>query len=153
MLIVNLPTNWQLGDERERELQTLQVARAIEAMARGRHVVLAADLNAEPHAASIRFLTGRQSLDGASVCYRDAWETLHPEDPGHTFTPRNPHVVTGEGGVWRLETGRRIDYVMVRCHRSGPTLRIAGCERIFDEPVDGVWGSDHFGVVADLEPV
>jgi hypothetical protein len=24
------------------------------------------------------------------------------------------------------------------------------CERIFDEPVDGVWASDHFGVVADL---
>jgi len=22
--------------------------------------------------------------------------------------------------------------------------------RIFDEPVDGVWASDHFGVVADL---
>jgi hypothetical protein len=25
------------------------------------------------------------------------------------------------------------------------------CERIFDEPVDGVWASDHFGVMADFE--
>jgi hypothetical protein len=28
---------------------------------------------------------------------------------------------------------------------------VVACERIFDQPVDGVWASDHFGVVADLE--
>jgi hypothetical protein len=26
------------------------------------------------------------------------------------------------------------------------------CELVFDKPVDGAWASDHFGVVADLEP-
>jgi hypothetical protein len=40
--------------------------------------------------------------------------------------------------------------VFVRCTDHGPTLDIRDCERIFDEPVDGVWGSAHFGVVADL---
>ena len=46
---------------------------------------------------------------------------------------------------------RRIDYIFVRCgEHEGPTLEIASCERIFDEPVDGVWASDHFGVSADL---
>ena len=49
-----------------------------------------------------------------------------------------------------LELGRRIDYIMVRCVEHGPTLAISNCARIFDEPVDGVWASDHFGVVADL---
>jgi len=45
----------------------------------------------------------------------------------------------------------RIDYVLVRCgEHGGPTLPIAACERIFDTPVDGVWASDHFGLVADL---
>jgi hypothetical protein len=39
---------------------------------------------------------------------------------------------------------------MVRCGRHGPSLQIVGCARIFDEPVGGVWASDHFGVVADL---
>ena len=34
----------------------------------------------------------------------------------------------------------------------GPTLAIKRCERVFDRPVDGVWASDHFGVMADLEP-
>jgi hypothetical protein len=57
--------------------------------------------------------------------------------------------VTG-GDNWPLELGRRIDYVMVRCGDHGPTLEIRACERIFDKPVEGVWASDHFGVVADL---
>jgi hypothetical protein len=40
--------------------------------------------------------------------------------------------------------------------RDGPlrpprvTLEVVSCERIFDEAVDGVWASDHFGVVADF---
>ena len=53
-------------------------------------------------------------------------------------------------GDWLRETGSRIDYVMVRAGRHGPTLRITACARLFDEPVDGIWASDHFGVTADL---
>jgi hypothetical protein len=32
----------------------------------------------------------------------------------------------------------------------GRALDIAACARIFDEPIDGVWASDHFGLIADL---
>jgi endonuclease/exonuclease/phosphatase family metal-dependent hydrolase len=113
------------------------------------HVVLAGDFNAAPDSASVRFWRGLQSLGDTSVCYRDAWESAHPGDPGHTFSPRNPLVVTG-GDNWQLELGRRIDYVMVRCGDHGPTLDVRACERIFEKPVEGVWASDHFGVVADL---
>ena len=49
-----------------------------------------------------------------------------------------------------LELGRRIDHVFVRCSANGPTMDIRACKRLFDEPVDGVWATDHFGVVADL---
>jgi endonuclease/exonuclease/phosphatase family metal-dependent hydrolase len=46
---------------------------------------------------------------------------------------------------------RRIDYVFVRCGvHGGPTLDITSCALAFDVPRDGVWASDHFGVVADL---
>jgi hypothetical protein len=68
-------------------------------------------------------------------CARDAWESTHPGDPGHTFTPRNPLVSDLE---WLLELGRRIDYIMVRCGDHGPTLDVSACARIFDAPVDGV---------------
>jgi endonuclease/exonuclease/phosphatase family metal-dependent hydrolase len=51
-------------------------------------------------------------------------------------------------GTWPLERGRRIDHVLVRCAEHGPD--ITACARLFDRPVEGVWASDHFGVVADL---
>jgi endonuclease/exonuclease/phosphatase family metal-dependent hydrolase len=80
------------------------------------------------------------------VCYRDAWEAVHPGEPGETFTPRNALVADWD---WPF---RRLGYILVRCgEHGGPTLEVRDCRRIFDQPVDGVWASDHFGVVADLE--
>jgi endonuclease/exonuclease/phosphatase family metal-dependent hydrolase len=152
LLFVNHLPNWQLTFERERELQTAIVGRLIEEISEGRdlrHVVLAGDLDATPEAASVRFWRGLQSLGGLSVCYRDAWGSTHPDEPGHTFTAENP-LVTAENWDWELELGRRIDHILVRCSAHGPTLDIRACERIFDEPVDGAWASDHFGFCADL---
>jgi endonuclease/exonuclease/phosphatase family metal-dependent hydrolase len=149
LLFADHVPNWQLDFEHERELQALAAARFLEDLADGRetHVVLAGDFTSDPNAANVRFIAGRQSLDGTSVCYRDAWESVHPGEPGETFTPENPLVADWD---WPF---RRLDYVFVRCgEHGGPTLEVTACERIFDNPVDGVWGSDHFGVWADLEP-
>ncbi|WP_374111233.1 hypothetical protein [Nocardia sp. JCM 34519.1] len=110
--------------------------------------MLAGDFDATPDSAGVRFLTGRQSLANVSVCYRDAWAATHPDAAGHTFTPRNPLVA--DGVEMPLERGRRIDYVLVRCGDRGPTLEITDCRLVFDRPHDGVWPSDHFGVLADL---
>jgi endonuclease/exonuclease/phosphatase family metal-dependent hydrolase len=146
LLFANHVPSWQLDFERERELQALAAARELERLAGDRHVVLAGDFTADPHSAGVRFLTGRQSLEGTSVCYRDAWESVHGEKPGETFTPANPLVSDWD---WPF---RRLDYILVRCgEHGGPTLEITRCERLLDEPVGGVWASDHFGVVADLE--
>jgi len=147
LVFVDHVPSWQLQFEHERELQALAAARFVEELAGDRHVIFAGDFTAEPESAGVRFLTGRQSLDGTSVCYRDAWESAHPGEPGETFTPRNPLLYDWD---WPF---RRLDYVLVRCgEHGGPTLAISSCELIFDEPVDGVWASDHFGVVADLAP-
>jgi endonuclease/exonuclease/phosphatase family metal-dependent hydrolase len=139
--------SWQTRFARERELQAVAIARRIEELAGDAHVVVAGDLDATPDSSSIRFWTGRQSLEGTSVCYRDAWESIHGSEPGHTFTPQNPLVASGET-AWDIP--RRIDYILVRCNDHGPTLDISSCDRLFHEPVDGVWASDHFGVVAEL---
>jgi hypothetical protein len=40
---------------------------------------------------------------------------------------------------------------MIRSSAYGPTLAVADCQRVLDGAVDGVWASDHFGVMADLE--
>jgi endonuclease/exonuclease/phosphatase family metal-dependent hydrolase len=150
VLFVNFCPRYELDNEVTREREAVAVARLVEELHDGRHVILAGDLNARPESAGLRFLRGLQSLDGMSVCYRDAWEAAHPGEPGHTFTPENPTMPAGEKGYWLLEPGRRIDYVLVRCSGHGPTLDIRSCERLFDRPVDGTWASDHFGVVAEL---
>ena len=151
LLFVNHTPSWKPALEFERERQTIAAARFIEEFVapRSMHVVLAGDLDATPDAASIRFLQGLQSLDATSVCYRDAWDWMHPDDPGHTFTLRNPLMM--EDSDIRQELSRRIDYIFVRCDDRGPTLPIIDCRLAFDQPVDGIWASDHFGVVADLE--
>jgi endonuclease/exonuclease/phosphatase family metal-dependent hydrolase len=156
LLFVNHFPNFQLSFEHERELQAVAAARFLEERAKrgDQQVVMVGDLDADPGAASIRFWCGRQSLDGLSVCYRDAWESSHPEDPGHTFTPRNPLVMNGVvKGMrpFRDWPFRRIDYIFVRFgEHGGRAMDIAACTRIFDEPINGVWASDHFGLIADL---
>jgi endonuclease/exonuclease/phosphatase family metal-dependent hydrolase len=147
LLFANHLPNWQLNFERERELQAVAAGRALEDLVDGRsmHVVVAGDLTADPDSASVRFWTGRQSLDGTSVCYRDAWERVHPDEASVTFTSANPLLRDRD---WPFT---QLDYILVRCgEHGGPTLEITSCERIFAEPVDGVWASDHFGLVADL---
>nr|WP_157988105.1 endonuclease/exonuclease/phosphatase family protein [Jiangella endophytica] len=110
-------------------------------------VVVAGDMDARPDSASMRFWTGRQSLAGNSVAYQDAWEFSNPSDPGLTFTTDNP-LVTSD---WRRISGRRIDYILLRCPNHAPAAAtIASCRRLFDEPTHGTWASDHFGLTCDL---
>jgi endonuclease/exonuclease/phosphatase family metal-dependent hydrolase len=144
LLFVNHLPSWQLDFERERELQAATAAVAIEERLGDRHVVVCGDFDADPDAASVRFWTGRQSLEGHSVCYRDAWESAHPGEPGHTFTPENPLVADPD---WPF---RQIDHILVRCDdHGGPTLQIRDCRRIFDD----VPASDHFGLLADVSSI
>jgi endonuclease/exonuclease/phosphatase family metal-dependent hydrolase len=148
LLFVNHFPDYQVDHEHERELQTVLTAREIEAIVAQQptHVVLAGDLDAEPDAASIRFLTRKQSLAGLSVCYRSAWDSAHPDgkEPGETFSSRNALSPAD----WPF---RRIDHLLVRhgAH-GGPSLRITACELAFAEPLADIWASDHFGLVADL---
>ena len=148
LLIAHHKPSWQFGYELEREAQALAAARLVEQFADDKtHAVLLGDLDATPDASSIQFLRGRRSLDGTSVCYQDAWETVHPHDAGVTVSPENPLWAAGECAT---AVARRIDYVLIRSIIHGPTLQVLACDRVLDEAVDGVWASDHFGVVADL---
>jgi endonuclease/exonuclease/phosphatase family metal-dependent hydrolase len=143
-LVNNLPS-WEPHFEHERQLQAVKTAEVIEDLLAGApgHVVIAGDFDADPDAASVRFWTGRQALDGFSVCYRDAWAAAHPGEPGGTYGPSNPLSADWD---WPF---RRIDYILVRMQTHyGPSLAVTGCQRIFDQP--GAIASDHYGLVADL---
>jgi endonuclease/exonuclease/phosphatase family metal-dependent hydrolase len=130
LVFANHVPSWQLQFEHERELQALAAARFIEQLTGERdvvHVVLAGDFTSDPDAANVRFITGRQSLDGTSVCYRDAWEALHPSERGETSKTDNPLVADWD---WPF---KRLDYIFVRCgEHGGPTLEINNCRLIFE---------------------
>jgi endonuclease/exonuclease/phosphatase family metal-dependent hydrolase len=149
LLLANHFPSWKLNLEAERQAQAVLAARTIEQMQPDldAHVIVAGDLDADPTAGSVGLWTGHQALEGVSVCYRDAWDKVHPGEPGHTYLPDNPLMVDGD---WPF---RRIDYVLVRCGvHGGSALTINDCQIIFDAPRDGVQASDHFGLVADLQP-
>jgi endonuclease/exonuclease/phosphatase family metal-dependent hydrolase len=144
--VANHFPDYQLDHERERRLQTAAVARALEqavAQAPG-HVIIAGDMDADADADSIRFLTGRHVIDDLSVCYRDAWEAVHPEERLTTYSPSNPYQKDPD---WPF---RGIDHVMVRCAATGPTLLATSCVRVFDLSPDTI--SDHYGLAVDYEP-
>lgn len=148
LLLVNHRPSAPLDLEVEREAQSVRTARVIERQCPDpdAHVVVAGDLSADPTAASVRFWTGRQSLEGLSVCYRDCWEKVHPGRRGHTYVPRNPLVA---GDDWPYQ---RTDYLLVRRGAGGEGLAVRDCRLVFNRPRGGVQAGDHYGVLADLEP-
>ena len=86
-------------------------------------------------------------------CSPWAHERLLPGRLGE-LTPRGSrsHVYAPQsaGDWWRQLAAGAGPQDRLHCAHHGPTLDVSSCERIFDEPVDGVWASDHFGVVAEL---
>lgn len=151
VVVAHHKPSWPFPFEHEREQQAVVVARTLEEHIQFRdvHAVVLGDFDATPDSASLLFWRGRRPVDEFSVCYQDAWEYAHPNDPGYTFEVTNPLVRDGEVAT---AVTRKIDHILVRSVLHGPTLHVARCERVLDQSSDGVWASDHYGVLADLVP-
>jgi endonuclease/exonuclease/phosphatase family metal-dependent hydrolase len=150
LLFVTPTTPWQLDAEAARERQVIEVAELDDRHRAALPTVIAGDLNATPQAASIRFLTGRQSLAGRSAHYHDAW-AVAGDGPGYTWSVDNPAAAAEiERLVGQPGHRRRIDYVLVGAHPAA-RARIAAARLVGEHPVDGVWLSDHAGVLVDLD--
>jgi endonuclease/exonuclease/phosphatase family metal-dependent hydrolase len=118
--------------------------------------VLAGDFNAEPASDEIRFLRGYHALPSSSAganggalrgaYFNDCYAFCGGDErTGATFSCTNPYAAT------ECEPERRIDYIFVRPagrSRRGLPLRSWRC---LDQPIDGVFPSDHFGVAADIQ--
>jgi endonuclease/exonuclease/phosphatase family metal-dependent hydrolase len=107
--------------------------------------VITGDLNAEPDSDELRRLGGLVTAPSVpGLVLVDAWRYAAPDDPGFTWDRRNAYQSDNP------LPNCRIDYVLVGLPRAGRgrvlSARLAGAE-----PVDGIWPSDHFAVVADIE--
>lgn len=108
--------------------------------------VLTGDLNAVPDSDEIRPVGGDLTAPPvAGLVLLDAWAFAEPGDSGHTWNRRNPHVAAGP------EPSARIDYVRVGLRYAGSVGHVRSVSLAGDEPVDGLWPSDHAAVLADLD--
>jgi hypothetical protein len=89
VLVIATTFAWRLDAEAARERQALALTDLDARQRCALPTIVAGDLNAGPDAASVRFLTGLQSLAGRSVHYHDAW-AVAGDGPGHTWTTANP---------------------------------------------------------------
>lgn len=145
--VVSTHLSWQLDDGalRERQVQVLSdFADEVTDPGSALGPVIAGDLNAEPDSTEVRFLTGLTSLGGRSTFYWDAWRTAGGGGPGLTWSDENPHAAAEN------EPSRRIDFVLSRLRGTTGMGRPLECRVVADSPVDGIWPSDHFGVLAVL---
>jgi len=102
--------------------------------ARGRPAVVMGDLNAEPDSPPIRFLTGQEELRGREAEFLDCWTAAHPGEKGFTYASWEPV--------------RRIDYVLgLDIHPNTVRAEVVG-----DDGKDGVYPSDHMGIVVEFDP-
>ncbi|CAN7433145.1 endonuclease/exonuclease/phosphatase family protein [Rhizobium leguminosarum] len=153
LLFIATTAAWRPAAEVARERHAVAISDLDARHRQDLPTLIAGDLNAEPDAASIRFLTGRQSLEGRSVCYYDAWE-IAGIGTGKTWTGVNPNALAGaERIIGQRNYHRRFDYVLVGSWDAHPKGRaeIQSAECVLDRPVDGIWPSDHYGVMVDID--
>ncbi|HEY1543190.1 MAG TPA: endonuclease/exonuclease/phosphatase family protein [Xanthobacteraceae bacterium] len=153
MLFIVATASWRLNAEHVRERQALALADLDARHRKTLPTIIAGDFNAAPDAASIRFLTGRQSLDSRSVHYHDAWD-IAGEGPGHTWTTANPNAKAGiDRMVRQPKHARRLDYVFIGGWDAHPaaSAHVKAAALVLDSAVGGLWASDHFGLLVDIE--
>jgi endonuclease/exonuclease/phosphatase family metal-dependent hydrolase len=139
--------NYRLHHGKQREDQVLAIDAAIGARGTNPQILMG-DFNARPEADEMRFLRGLTCLGERRAYYQDAWLRLHPDEPGWTWASANPYTAR----LQFLEPDRRLDYVYVTAQRRDGRGRIEDCRIVLDRPdPDGVFPSDHFGVLADVQ--
>ena len=115
--------------------------------------VLCGDLNAQPHSSTIRYITGLDpDRNDESTLWVDAWDTAE-KAPGYTSSNENPMGIDTALSVGISNPAwipnRRIDYILTRGFaygRPGSPISV----KLLDRPYLGEYGSDHYGIVANL---
>lgn len=144
VFVTHLTFQLHLGHARCAQVRALVDHVKALAPVEGAPPVLLGDFNADPDSDEMRYLRGLTPLGGTSVYFADCWAATGAEGPGYTYDRKNAYALRSR------EPSRRIDYIYVR----GPDRSLRGeplrARLALTEPVDGVWPSDHYVVVAEI---
>lgn len=145
MLVVNAMLAWRPDHSAIRQSQARALGAWIKAR-RGRDepIVLCGDFNAGPDSDEIRALTGKGAAVASGLVFHDAWDSVRPDEPGHTWSRANPH--TREAAL----PDRRIDYIFSAWGAPNSLGEPVAAGPLGDGRDGGPIASDHTGVWADL---
>jgi endonuclease/exonuclease/phosphatase family metal-dependent hydrolase len=140
--------HWRLDDGVAREHQVVAIDGVLQAIDTEQPQLLCGDFNAGPEHDEIRFLRGMTTLAGRRTHYQDAWDHVHPGEPGYTWSMHNPHTHP----MRSLDFDRRIDYIFVTTRKKDGRGTVRDCRVVLDHSDDtGICASDHYGLLADVE--
>jgi endonuclease/exonuclease/phosphatase family metal-dependent hydrolase len=148
------PLGWWQTQEAQREDECVALDEWLTGLAGGDRLppVMGGDFDATPEAASIRFLTGLQSLRGGSTHWVDAFAVAGDGSPGYTWSSDNPYMGPKALPTFATpEHHRRIDYVFVGSPFKWPGRIVVRSAAVVLKAEGGLAPSDHFGVLADLD--
>jgi endonuclease/exonuclease/phosphatase family metal-dependent hydrolase len=136
--------NWRYDESHVRQAQVRALTEFVaESKDRRYPPILCGDFNAEPDSDEVRMLTGRATVPVPRLVFIDAWDVAG-DGPGYTWCNDNPFAARD------LEADRRIDYVLVGWRKARGAGHVVGARVAAIDPVDGVYPSDHYAVVAEL---
>jgi endonuclease/exonuclease/phosphatase family metal-dependent hydrolase len=144
--------SWQLHRSDVRQQQVAFIAQRVRELApvdnsdaHSFPPIIMGDFNAEPESDEIRYLRGYNARLGRSVYFADCFAVAGDGSPGYTYARANTYALRAR------EPNRRLDYIFVR----GPDRQLRGeplaARLCFTGAVDGVFPTDHYGVVADIQ--
>jgi endonuclease/exonuclease/phosphatase family metal-dependent hydrolase len=140
--------NYRLTHGKQREDQVQSIVANLTGRATDAPQILMGDFNARPESDEIRFLRGLVTLDGRRTYLQDAWARSYPDQPGWTWAKSNPYTAK----LAFLEPDRRLDYIFVTPMRGNGRGTVHACRMVLDQPdPDGVYASDHFGLLAEIQ--
>jgi len=137
--LFNTHLSWKADENEIRLQQTLELEAFVKRKAGHHPAVLVGDLNAGPETPSVAYV--RETMG-----WCDTFAVSNPGALGLTWDYRNPHAEMERDKM----AERRIDYILVRT-QTGPFKKILSSKVVFDEPRNGIWPSDHLGVMTEFQ--
>lgn len=136
--------NWRYEQSHIRQMQVQEIAAFVKETASEKMPpVLCGDFNAEPMSDEIRAITGLATAATKGMVFHDAW-IVAGEGIGNTWDNENTFVAA------EFEPNRRIDYIFAGHPKARGRGHITNVEIIGNAVTEGVWPSDHFGLLAQL---
>ena len=137
--------NWKFDQSHIRQKQVADLARFIDSKPSLKFPpVLCGDLNADPDAEELRMLNGLTTGPVDGLVFHDAWGFAGDGSAGMTWDNTNTYVAMD------FEADRRIDYILVGQPAAKGAGHIVECTVVGNKPVNDIYPSDHFAVLAEL---